>query len=429
MNTAILTTFYNNTKNIHIQQKNFLTFIEALIKSNYLKHTYICEISLTGQSNLPINLANHHLIYNPDPLWHKECGINFLLNILPEHYKKVVVMDCDIQFTDANWLLKTDELLDQYLMIQPYEYIQYNGPEEPLIDNFYPSMVKHLSRCNLIETGNPGAAVGYRRDYLEEIGGLFNKCLVGGADTINILPFYQNNFIQIGAIDSTCYDIRNQILDYRDKCIKIINNSSLGKTSYIKDCVALHSFHGYLKNRSYNSRYNLINKLSFNQWFYEDINGFYRIKDKGKDSDILKNGLEDFFSTRLSVQETYNKPIIFNTNKHGISNNIFWLSDLDIFTFKNISKIKFYFHKKTDKLLRHIKFAHNKQEINVSFTDNDLVLELENPSELRIDSDYFVPLYDGEGSDIRKLSIYLSKIQVITKESGQYEEYPLSSIL
>jgi hypothetical protein len=58
-----------------------------------------------------------------------------------------------------------------------------------------------------------------------------------------------------------------------------------------------------------------------------------------------------------------------------------------------------------------------------------LVLEIENPSELRIDADYFIPLYDGDGADIRKLSVYLSKIEIMDQESDQYEEYLLSNIL
>jgi hypothetical protein len=430
MTTAILSTlYYNNTKSTDVQQKNFLSFIEFLTQYRLLEHTYICEISTSGQSNLPINLANHHLIHNPDPLWHKECGINFLLNLLPPKYKKVIIMDCDIQFTDPEWFDKTNKLLDKHLMVQPYEYIQYNGPQEPLIDNFYPSMVKHLTRSNLIDVGNPGAAIAYRRSYLRKIGGLFDQCLVGGADTINIMPFYDNDFIQLSALDRVCHDIKHKILKYREKCIRVINKSSFKRCSYIKDCIALHSFHGYLKNRSYGSRYNLINKLSFNKHFYKDHNGFYRIKDNDKDSDILRKNLDQFFDSRLPSEETYNKPIVFNTNKYGMSDNIFWLSDLDIFTFKNISKIKLHFHKKPEKPLRYIKFYHQKEEIHQTFDDNNLVLEIENPSELRIDADYFIPLYDGDGADIRKLSVYLSKIEIMDQESDQYEEYLLSNIL
>lgn len=433
MSTAILTTFYNNTKNVDIQQKNFLKFIEFLAKSHCLDHTYVCEISRDGESCLSsINLANHHIIHNPDPLWHKECGINYLLKILPSHYKKVVVMDCDIILSDNDWLKKTNTLLDTYLMVQPYEYIQYNGPYEPLIDHFYPSMVKHLNRSNAIDVGNPGAAIAYRRSYLKKIGGLFDKCLVGGADSINIMPFYENDFIQMNIFSRVCKDVRHQILNYRDRCLKVINKSPLQKCAYLKNCIAIHSFHGLLKNRKYGSRYDIINKLSLKKSFYKDKYGFYRIEPGSRDSQNIVDNLNSFFNDRMDLTISANPledPIIFSTNKHGLSGDIFWLSDYDILTFKNITKAKFYFHKKEEKQINNIQFYHNKQELEEKFTTNSIVMELENLAELMINANYFIPLNDGDSFDIRRLSFYMSKIEIVRSGSETYEEYELSKIL
>ena len=54
-------------------------------------------------------------------LWQKERLINVALGHLPKHVKKVAWLDCDILFSNPNWLIETSELLDNYPIVQPFQ--------------------------------------------------------------------------------------------------------------------------------------------------------------------------------------------------------------------------------------------------------------------------------------------------------------------
>lgn len=420
MSICILTTLFNRSK-ISYSFKSFLQFIKD---SKAIDDLFICEITKNGQSKISsLGLKNHYVLENPDPVWHKECGINYLLNKLPKKYDKVIVADNDIVLNDKYWLIKTEKLLKDSIMVQPYDEVRYLGPNNIGIDKYYHSMISDIETGQNNTNANPGLIVAYTRDYLYSVGGLFDKCLVGGGDSVNITPFIKNSsYVSFDIFDRVFFDDRYSIIDYLFKAKNYINNSNLKKYSYIEGCSATHFYHGMINHRSYGDRYNLINQRLRDESMVQDANGLYRIKHS-----ILKQDLKNFFNNRLSINIA-SRPVIYNTNKYKIeSNNILWLSDYNYIQFYNIKKVKIKLAK--NHFLKYTNIIGNNTKIDCNFVNNCCEIEINNPKTLIVDSDYFIPKQINDSKDIRKLSVYIVDIEVMKINTDQYEKYRLQDIL
>ena len=420
MDVCILTCFYNPT-NSENRTQNFYKFLDS-VKSNGMEdHLFVCEITKNDQPRLTPT-KNHFLLLSEDDLWHKECAINFLIKKIPESYTKIIVSECDLIFNDPGWIRNTSDLLNEYVFVQPYDKIKYLGPIEGSYDSFYAGIVSYMQKSRVIDFGNPGALVAYRRDYLRAVGGLFDKCVVGGGDTINIIPFFIDNFVKLDFLNRICPDTRVEVLDYINNCVNFIENSGLGSATYLKDVFLIHLFHGMIKHRQYDSRYKIINKITFENNFKKK-NELYQITSNEK----LKNDLKEYLIDRkedFKLQDI--SSICINSTKHPIENNILWLSDHNSFIFNNILKVKLYLRK--TKRLKNFKIILNDKEIFSSFKEGKNVLEIENPNLLTISSDYFIPADLGESKDVRRLSVILEKIEIIPNEGTEYKNYPLEDI-
>lgn len=426
MSTCIITCLFNHENN---DLTNFYSFIKFIRDSNVIDSLFVVEITSDGESRLDeeLKLSNHLILSNPDKLWHKEAAINRVLSELPPQYTKVVVMDNDIKLTDSYWFQKVDLLLDQYLVVQPFDFIRYYGPGDIGIDYYNKSLTYGAETSGSLDEGNPGICVGYRRDYLDSVGGLFDKCLVGGGDSVNMVPFYYDSHsVKLGILDSVFADNKVDMLDYWIAAKTYVKNSKYKAAGYVDNCVALHSYHGNLKNRQYDSRYNIINKFLSKDNIIKDTNGLYRITDDAINGGILKYSLNSFFNNRL-INISYDESYIFNTTKYKVENNILWLSDYNYLSFHNIDYIKLYLHK--SRHLKYFYFIYNNGPIAANFDESMCVLELEKPKNLIIDSDYFIPKLLHIGSDERKLSVYISKIEIKKIGCVEYINYPLDGIL
>ena len=168
MDVCILTCYYNPT-NSQNRTQNFYKFLDSVKSSGMEDHLFVCEITKNDQPRLTPT-KNHFLLLSEDDLWHKECAINFLLKKIPESYTKIIVSDCDLIFNDLGWIKNTSDLLNEYVFVQPYDKIKYLGPVEGSYDSFYAGIVSHMQKSRVVDFGNPGALVAYRRDYLMAVG-------------------------------------------------------------------------------------------------------------------------------------------------------------------------------------------------------------------------------------------------------------------
>jgi hypothetical protein len=428
-NLAVLTTIYNHQDSTLVIE-NFHRFIDFIKSCGLGDNLYICEIIPDGStSSLNVNIGTTFTIHNDSPLWHKESAINFLLKQIPDHYEYIVVADNDIILNDNNWHYKTCHLLKNHIMVQCFETIKYLGPDGLGIDKYYEGTVKFASMNNHINDGNPGAFIAYRKDYLLHSGGLFDKCLVGGADTINIIPFFINShYISMNIFDKVFNDHQILILKYIEKSKEFISSTNHKHTAYIENCHATHQYHGMINNRNYHDRYNLINKLKSINYIKQNNLGFYSLTDSSLSTYDLSKDLECFFYNR-SNSYAYSKPIIYNSNKYSSENNILWLADNNCLNFRNIGKIKISFKKPHE--IKYINIITNRLRIDTTdlMQTGEMVLEISEPINLIIDSDYIIPKDLSSGQDVRKLSVYIDNIQITSADNPEFHEYALADIL
>jgi hypothetical protein len=428
---AILTTIYNH-QNSPLVIKNLNRFIDFIKGCGLSNHLYLCEIIPDESvSDLDIDIGKVFTVHNSSPLWHKESAINFLLKQISNDYKYIVVADNDIILNDDNWHYKTCNLLKNHIMVQCFETIKYVGPDNLGIDKYYEGAVKCSTANNHISDGNPGAFIAYRRDYLSHTGGLFDKCLVGGGDTINIMPFFiDSHYHSIDIFDRVFSDQKIFILDYIEKSKQYISTTKHKKTSYIKNCHATHQYHGMIHDRSYHDRYNLINKLNSKNYIQQNNLGFYSIANEESSAYDLSKDLGCFFNNRSS-DYTNTKPIIYNSNKYSNDNDnsLLWLSGNNCFNFRNINKAKISFKKPHD--IKYINMIINGSRIDTKklLSEGSMVLEISEPLNMIIDSDYIIPKQLSLGTDTRELSIYIDNIQITSFDKPDYYQYSLADVL
>ena len=425
MKSCILTTFYNPTKSKN-KIKNFFSFYDSLKKQKLNDLLYVCEISHDGQFEIK-GIDNYYQITNSDFLWHKESAINYLLTKIKNDFDGVILADCDIKIDNNNWYDKTNFFLNDYVCLQPFEKINYLNWDNSFVEYTDNSIFNFLSSSYFVDRGNPGALIAYRRDYLDSVGGLFSKCLIGGGDTINIIPFCYDKFFQLKFLDRVCKDIRYEIFDYFDKCLLAIKKLNKKNYTFLENINIFHMFHGLIKQRSYEDRYKIINDLNFNDYFLTNFEGFFNII---KNSKNLNNQILNFYKSRdddFFIEN--NTPIIVSTlNKLKKEQEGSWLCGFDNFYLSNIKKIKINLNK-CHLNLNYFEVYLNNQKFLFDFKNQkEIELEFEDPKTISIKSDSYVPFSIKESEDIRNLSFLIKDIKIQTKNDNGYIDYPLEEI-
>lgn len=417
-NLAIITTVFNHTNSPYFLN-NWIIFIDYIKKLKLINHLYVCEILPSHHSSLIDDDCNKFIIYNDSSLWHKECGLNYLLSKLPDNYTNVLAIDSDIVFSDDNWYQKTLEALKESIMVQPFEKIIYFQNDEASIDATNISMTKYCSFQNNIKQGNPGLAVAYNRNYLDSVGGFFDGCLIGGGDVVNIIPFfYDTHEILYKILDFTFLDYKIKIINYIDNARKYIKNSKKKSFAYLEKNIAHHMFHGFFSFRQYHNRHQIINSIYSN--VVEKNNYFYKIVDEN-----FEKIYRSFLQKRSFTIKT-NKPYIVSTCKYGPdSDNVFWLNEESILYTFNIDKIKIKINNKNN--LINLKICCNDKLLNIDelISEGSQILDCENPKNITIESNDSVVLENDE----RTLSVFIEYIKIFDKNKNEYINFDLKDIL
>ena len=312
-----------NTKEIHTcDVNNYATHPEAVIvacyfnpqKSKYRKAAFIKFYETIKHCNhalieCVIGDADFELDVNYDAkrirtknlLWHKESLLNNVFRDLPKQYKYVFWLDGDILFSNTNWILDAvGKLSSDYTIIQPFEFgihldkDQYSlGPDiaqlrDACLNNSIPRANRKIWRsfgANFEDKsswedndydihGHVGFAWGIRRDVLDIMGGLYDRCLIGGADHVMA-------HAAVGQINHLC--IRKAFLS--EKELSSIETWSTrffqatqGKLGFVKGDL-LHLWHGDLAKRQYLKRIQEFTP-KLDSVTCVDINGLYTTDDR-----------------------------------------------------------------------------------------------------------------------------------------------------
>ena len=427
MNDLALISVFFNYENYESRKRNVNTFLEYIEKSGVTNHLYIAEILYKNQKPF-IHHKNTIYLRCETPVWNKEAALNVLAKQLPSQYTKIMWVDMDIMWFNSNWYNDISKLLDNYKVIQPYSYCNYLTTKYE-IENKAIGYIKHEMSEYVPQLGvSYGFALAHQREFYEKFG-LFDKFILGGGDTILVIPpTGKFDRFEEKARGMCCYDIWAEVKDYFHKTEEYIN----GNYCFYDDEI-VHLFHGRLKDRNPSIRIDLISSFKFYETIHKNHEGIYEIKTeknhlKQQFTNYFKNRNEDIFQTiELIGKESY------DVEKHK-NVNFLWLSEQTSFKFNKSAKVKLYFsrneNQKTTKYLNII-YSYGKFIEQRIFDANgvlEIILDVNDSEIITFFGDYFIPkIIEKKSNDERKLSCILVKVE-IDYGNGIYENYPLINL-
>jgi hypothetical protein len=239
--------------------KLFHEFIHRLEYEEHIQ-VYVVEMIYPGQTYIVTQENNpHHLqLFSEVPIWHKENMINLGVQLLPSDWKAMAWIDADIEFENTNWALDTLKILNGTKdIVQLFSHCVDMDKDESTM-NMFSSFGFNFSKNKKYTTKgfdywHPGYAWAITRKAYENIGGLYDKGILGSGDNIMALSFINkaNTFLNY----DYHFDYKQSILDYQVK-------AKLLRLGYVPGIIR-HYYHGSKKNRKYTERWQILIKHQY----------------------------------------------------------------------------------------------------------------------------------------------------------------------
>ena len=159
------------------------------------------ELSIRGQPfALPDGAADRVIRLSSDTvLWHKERLLNIAVSSLPKDCDKVTWVDADLLFENPDWFRETAELLERYVVVQPFrdyyflskDVLDVPSEEELASAEQLPSLAfARLLKDRTSEArALPGGAWATRRSLIEKHG-FYDRFILGGGDAAMAWAMY-----------------------------------------------------------------------------------------------------------------------------------------------------------------------------------------------------------------------------------------------
>lgn len=230
------------------------------------------------------------VVFCKENLW------NILEQSIPDKYSKIIFLDSDIKFNNPDWFNLSSTKLDDCNIIQPMDVIFRD-----LTDKYSPLSIISTDQCqytvaHAIESFKeakapehyPGFSIGIRRDTFHSIGKFFEYGFGGNGDFLfwmavsNFYSHLTGKFLEMRR------DIAEKFYLYKANCYK--TQIKIGATF---DNMAIHLFHGSIKNRKYGDLSRYIFESKYRNNFYHNSDNVLEMKDDESIYEYLKNRNED----------------------------------------------------------------------------------------------------------------------------------------
>ncbi|HQR38625.1 MAG TPA: hypothetical protein PLF26_09500 [Blastocatellia bacterium] len=203
-----------------------------------------------------------------DAMWQKERLINAALARLPRPCTKVVWIDCDVMFENADWVAETSRLLDRHSLVQPFETAYWLPKGATSYDGegvvFRGFAASHAANPGVVVAGDfqahgvPGYAWGARRELLERHG-LYDACVIGGGDHLMA-------HAACGDWSSKCFGwslgLDSPHHRHFVRWAKAFHSDVRGQMTFVPGGL-LHMWHGNWEHRNYTARHKALKSFDF----------------------------------------------------------------------------------------------------------------------------------------------------------------------
>lgn len=254
-----------------------------------------------------------------DVLWQKERLLNVALHALPAECRMVAWLDSDIIFARDDWVKRSSELLDHFVLVQPFQTI-FHLKDTAGTECLDPSAAEATERSlgyhvaidrvppfrmgsgGMRQTGCArGVAWVGRRDVLQRHG-LYDACILGGGDTAI-------SCAALGVAQSppAVWQMNARQTAHYLAWAEPFTDTVGRRISYV-DGDVFHLWHGDVRNRQYRQRHLGLQPFHFDP--VEDIAidgaGCWRWS---SDKPELHRYVERYFATRNEDGEVQRPPV------------------------------------------------------------------------------------------------------------------------
>jgi len=210
------------------------------------------------------SVLKHVRVHVPDVLWVKENLINIGFSHIPSSWRYAGWFDRDVAFLNPYWLEETKKVLKSKDIVHPWSqciYLNSSFEQSPLVvrersHNVSESLTSLHAR-GLITAKNrykdrdthPGQAWAITREAYENLGGLYDKAILGGADSLWGIGL-------LGVKDSCVLTgIEQDVQEYLRK----VSRLNVGRVNG----AMVHYYHGEIKNRQYVTRHEILRRHNY----------------------------------------------------------------------------------------------------------------------------------------------------------------------
>ncbi len=252
--------------------RNFRAFEDHMLRSGVNLTTVECQYGASDWELPDREGVNRVRIRARDVLWHKENLGNIAARAAGD-WQYAATVDGDFAFLDPNWAAETVHALQLHKIVQISSELVFLGPrgehvgKGTSIMSLY-SQARAASRSlgaacysdpRLVIKGHgyPGGAWAYRRESWNAIGGLLDRCIVGAGDHHMAQGLLE--------LDDRLTQPSNAGAAYS----RYVNNWRARAAAAIRRDIGLvpglatHSWHGKTADRHYPSRWQILQRSTF----------------------------------------------------------------------------------------------------------------------------------------------------------------------
>lgn len=264
---------------------------------------YTIELAIGNQEFVVTqeNNPQHIQLRTDSVLWYKENLLNILISRLPHNWEYVATIDADVTFMRPDWVKETIHELQNFKVIQMFTHAHD-------LDNDYEIMQTHIGfifafnnklfvdkKMQKAHEGvkgyqHPGYAWAYRRETLNELGGLLDIGILGSSDS----------YMSFGLIGKSSLSLQKGLnINYKKAVFnweKLAAKHVNGNIGYLRTHL-IHYYHGKKKDRGYDTRTKILVDNNFDPTIHlkKDTSGLYKLVHNDTD---LKNAIITYFKSR-----------------------------------------------------------------------------------------------------------------------------------
>jgi hypothetical protein len=167
----------------------------------------LVAVELAYGPNFELNESDAEILLQlrgGDVMWQKERLLNVALQALPNDCRKVAWLDCDIVFEADDWPERVSDLLDRFMVVQPFSHVHYL-PHDWKLGDFRTAAAKSSVSSSMFAMSlglpigqclcppviglNKGLSWAARRELLDQHG-FYDARIIGGGDTLMACAFF-----------------------------------------------------------------------------------------------------------------------------------------------------------------------------------------------------------------------------------------------